>query len=412
MKAPILLSVLFPAAVIAGEPAPISAINAFGVDLFHQVAKPEANALISPYSIETALAMTCAGADGVTREEMIRVLHLPKDEAEADRAFAQLRKDLEGIGNRSAEAAKKMEKYGKTDPVILTVANRLFGQSGYEFRPPFLQTVKDYYAAPLETMDFHHDASGATKHINDWVEEQTRKRISNLIPQGALGKDTRLVLVNAIYLKAPWMKPFSESATRPASFHLANGAIADVPTMTTGVSAGYAKKDGFTALTLSYRDADIQFLILLPDKVDGLAALEKDLTESTLSDCAKLPQQEVLISLPKFKLEPPTILLGTELRALGMKTAFDVPPRSANFDRMAPRRADEYLYISEVFHKTFLSLDEEGTEAAAATAVAMLGGAAPIQQRTEVHVDHPFLFAIQHRPTGACLFLGHVVDPR
>ena len=280
-----------------------------------------------------------------------------------------------------------------------------------DFWAEVLALVRDNYDAPFEPLDFVKNPLDATKHINVWVEDQTRQRIRDLIPNGALDRLTRLVLVNAIYLKAPWADEFSESATVPRPFHVMGGEPVDVPTMTGTRHVGYAKRGGFSIVTIPYRGLDIQFLILLPDQVNGLAALEGKLTAGLLSECANLSGQEVILFLPKFRLEPPLMTLGKQLQALGMRTAFDQPRGSANFDRMAPRRAGEYLYISKVFHKTFLRLDEKGTEAAAATAVAVRAARAS-ERPIEVRIDHPFLFAIQHRPSGACLFLGRVTDPR
>jgi len=178
-------------------------------------------------------------------------------------------------------------------------------------------------------------------------------------------------------------------------------------------SFGYTKTNGVTVVSVPYKGNDLQFLIILPDEINGLAKVEAGLTAEKLATWASLPNQQVKLFLPKFKMQPPTLPLGAALQKLGMTTAFDVPPGSANFDRMAPRKPDDYLYISEVFHKTFISVDEKGTEAAAATAVVMMNKLAmqPLAP-VEVKADHPFLFAIQHRRTGTCLFLGHVVDPR
>ncbi|MEY2467230.1 MAG: hypothetical protein QOD03_1751 [Verrucomicrobiota bacterium] len=420
MKFSILLLLILPttASLFAAEPTSTAATasNALGVDLLHKTARPDANALISPYSIQSALAMTYAGADGATREEMMAVLHYPTNDTELHHSFTTLQKELDGIMQRSAEAAEEMKRYGATnDPITLTVANRLFGQQGYEFRSAFLSLVKENYGAPLEPMDFRKDAAGATKHINDWVEQQTRQRIRNLIPDGALSRITRLVLVNAIYLKAPWAEKFHEEATKRQPFHIDGGATVNVPTIMEQQKLSYAKRDGFSVVVIPYSDWNIQFVILLPDKTNGLAALENKLNPGLLAQCANLPSREIILYLPKFKLEPPMIPLSKQLQELGMKTAFDKPQGSANFDRMAPRRLDDYLYISEVFHKTFLNLDENGTEATAATAVMMddaTGIPSPKPKPIEVHVDHPFIFAIQHRPSGACLFLGRVTDPR
>jgi len=178
---------------------------------------------------------------------------------------------------------------------------------------------------------------------------------------------------------------------------------------------GYSQRDGFSVVTIPYTGDEVQLLVLLPDKTNGLAALEAKLTPKLLASCANPDLGEVLLHLPKFRIEPPLFRLSKVLQALGMKSAFDQPRGSANFERMAPRKPNDYLCVSEVFHKTFLALDERGTEAAAATAVAMMRAtAAMIEQPkpVEVRVDHPFLFAVQHRASGACLFLGRVTDPR
>jgi serpin B len=291
----------------------------------------------------------------------------------------------------------------------------MFGEQSYEFRALFLSLVKDTYGAPLQTVDFTRNAAAAIQQINRWVEQQTHERIRDLIPPDGVNDETRLVLVNAIYLKAPWAEEFPASATKPAGFHVKGGQSQDVPTMARQGQFGYTQGDGFSAVTLPYSGGDIQFLILLPDAVNGLATLEAKATADLLASCANPPRSDMILHLPKFKIEPPLFKLGKVLQSLGMRSAFDLPKGSANFDRMALRKPEDYLFISEVFHKTFLTLDEKGTEAAAATAVAMMRAAAmvgPKPKPVEVRVDHPFLFAVQHRPSGACLFLGRVTDPR
>jgi serpin B len=417
MRAPLLVLLLAAAPALAADPTSTAAtaINALGIDLIHSAGQPGANFLVSPYSVQTGLAMTYAGADGATREEMARVLHFPKDDAEVHRSFAALRKSLDELTQQSAERAAQMKDYGANfDHAVLSIANRLYGQAGYAFRAPFLAVVKDNYDAPFEPMDFVKDAAGATQRINGWAQETTRERIRELIPTGVLNGRTRLVLVDAVYLKAPWADEFLQGATRLRPFHLAGGAAADVPTMTHKRSVGYAKRDGFSVIAIPYRDQDLQFLILLPDQVNGLPALEAQLRPRLLAELAQAPyRMGVILLLPKFKLEPPLLALRTELQSLGMRSAFDQPSGSANFERMAPRRADDYLYLAEVFHRAFLEIDERGTEAAAASSAIMatLGMHREDPNIIEVRVDHPFVFAIQHRASGACLFLGRFVDP-
>jgi serpin B len=265
----------------------------------------------------------------------------------------------------------------------------------------------------MSQLDFRKAPEPARQEINHWVEERTHQRIRDLVPMGALTADTRLVLVNAVYFKAPWEHEFYAEDTRPAPFHVNGGEAKPVPTMNHQAHRGFAQRQGFRAVGIPYTGGDVQFLVLVPDKVDGLADVEKGLTAETLAELAKMKSEDVILHLPKFRIEGPTVELSDGLMALGMKSAFDQPKRSADFNRMAPRKPDDYLYISKVLHKTFLALDEKGTEAAAATAVAMAaaGAAAPQARPVEVKVDRPFLFAIQHVPSGACLFLGPVNDP-
>ena len=397
----------------ADDPAVAAqAVNALGLDLLAKGTEANSNALLSPYSIQSAMAMAYAGADGDTRTQMAKVLHYPQDEAALHQSFAALQGTLE----QCVIAASKLGIVlrGPGDPLVLTMANRLYGQQGYEFRQPFLDVVKDNYSAPLETMDFINNSEKERGKINDWVEKQTHKRICELIPSGGVDRDTRLVLVNGIYMKALWFQPFRSEDTKPRPFHVKDGDSMKVLTMFRNGEAGYAKRESYQVITIPYSPDDLQLLVLLPDTGDGLPTLEAKLTPEILQSCSKLDTRELELYLPKFKLDPPLFKLGKVLRSLGMTRAFDEPKGTANFDRMALRKPDDYLRISEVFHKTFLALDESGTEAAAATvasaACADVGGDPP--KPIEVRVDRPFLFAIQHRPSGACLFMGRVTDPR
>jgi serpin B len=391
------------------------ATNAFAVDLHRKLATGNDNLCISPFSIESALGMTFAGADGDTRTEMARVLHFPSDANTVAASFGSLQHSLEEMSAKTAELAKKSREFGgPTEPITLNIANRLFAQKDYDFRQNFLSLVKQNYGAAFEPLDFVADPRAATQHINKWVADQTRDKILDLIPADALNKLTRLVLANALYLKAPWADPFSDKTTQPEPFHVRGGTPVNVPMMRKIARFGYAKREGFTAVTLSYAGDELQFLVLLPDEVNGLRALESKLSADVLAECTKLQTQDVDLHLPKFKLEPPTIALAESLQALGMKSAFDIPQGSANFDKMAPRKPNDYLYISNVFHKTFIAVDEKGTEAAAATAVVMMRATAmrgPKPPPIEVKIDRPFIYAIQHVPSGVCLFLGRVMDP-
>ncbi|MBK8094224.1 MAG: serpin family protein [Verrucomicrobiaceae bacterium] len=410
-----LLSSLAVSASAATPETAAQAVNALGLDLHRQMPK-EGNVCLSPYSIQSALGMTYLGASGVTQEEMARVLHLPKDKAAIGESFAALNKALEEARENSAKEVEQSKKYGgPAEALKLSVANRLFGQKGYEFRPAFLSGVKSHFGAPMELMNFIKDHDGSRREINGWVEKQTQKRIRDLIPQRGLSADTRLVLVNALYFKAAWSDDFNEQATAPMPFH-ANGAKStiQVPTMGKQQHIQYLNGSGFQAVTLPYAGNDLHFLLIVPDDINGVSAVEKKLTPETLLACAKAEYREVILHLPKFKITPPTVPLGEVLQKMGMTTAFDKPTGSADFDAMAPKKTDDYLCISEVFHKTFIELDEKGTEAAAATAVVMMVvSAAPMEKPKpiELKADRPFLFAIQHAASGACLFFGRVSDP-
>lgn len=392
------------------------AVNQLGVDLHRQLAHGDDNLCLSPYSIQSALAMTYAGADGETKTEMARVLHFPNDGEAIHASFAALQSSFSEMSAKTARIAEQSKKKsGPSEPITLSIANHLFAQSGYDFRDPFQQLTRKFYGAPFETIDFKQNPEAARVHINKWVADQTRDKIRDLVPQGGIKELTRLVLANAIYLKAPWAWEFNDKLTNPKPFHIHGGAPVEVQTMRNRKTFGYAKRDGFAAVTLPYSGSELQFLILLPDEVTGLAKIESKLTADLLLQCAKLPVEDVDLELPKFKIAPPTIPLKDNLEALGMKTAFDDPQGSANFDRMSPRKPDRYLAISDVFHKTFIAVDEKGTEAAAATAVVMMDLTARLEKPKEpihVKVDRPFLYAIQHVPSGACLFIGRVTDPR
>ncbi len=393
--------------------AAASATNQLGVELYQQLATGDENLCLSPYSIQSALAMTFAGADGVTRTEMMRVLRYPDDGIHS--SFSALERSLDATAKNSATDVARSKKYGgPSEPIVFLVANRLFSQAAFTLHEPFCALVTKFYGAAFEPLDFRGNAEGARQHINKWVTDQTRDRIRDLIPTKGVDASARLILANAIYLKAPWASEFSDALTKPRPFHARGGSAVDVPTMHHHHQFGYARRGGFIAVALPYVGSELQFLILLPDQSSGLAALETKLTADTLAQCAALESRDIELDLPKFKFAPPTIPLSAQLRTLGLNTVFDQPPGSANFDRMAPRQSDNYLYVSEVFHKTFIAVDEKGTEAAAATAVAMLAGSAMIKRPEPVivKVDRPFLYAIQHRPSGSCLFLGRVTDPR
>lgn len=395
------------------------AINRFGLDLHRALvlAGAEENGLFSPFSIQLVMGMVYAGAAGETRVEMRRVLHYPEEEQELHEGLARLTAHLTAAAERAGKLVAEVGKWAGTSspvaPIELCVASRLFGQRGIAFLRPFLELVEQRYAAPLEELDIAAAAEEARATINRWVSESTRGKIRELVPPGALGPDTRLVLASALYLRAAWSHPFDERATKPMPFLIRGRERASVSTMVGEARYGYAKNDGFTAISLPYLAHEVQFLVLMPDAPNGLAALERELTPEVLAGCAGLSGRQVRLYLPRFELKPAAVELGELLQELGMKTAFDKPPGSADFSRMAPRTAQDYLALAKVFHGAYLQVNEEGTTAAAATAALMQTRSFSLPPKPiEVRIDRPFLFAIQETKSSACLLLGRVTDPR
>ncbi|MBK6519957.1 MAG: serpin family protein [Polyangiaceae bacterium] len=371
--------------------------NAFGFDLYKKTAKPGRNVAMSPFSVATALTMTWAGAKGDTEAQMRKVLHL-------DGAREQL----------LAEAGKTSAWLQATDrPFKLRGANRLFGDKGTRFEQPYLDDAKRAFGAPLAPLDFRGGADASRAQINRWVEERTEKRIKDLLPDGSVDELTRLVLVNAIYFLADWAQPFEKEATYAAAFATGPSSTKDAPTMHATESYKFAHKDGVKLLELPYKGDTMSMVLLLPDALDGVEALEKALTPEALKAMrAEAKVQTVQIAIPKFEIDPTdSAAFGAALAELGMPDPF--APRKADFTAIAnPPSPDERLFISEVFHKAFVKVDEKGTEAAAATAVVMAeaASAAPMPSLTFT-ADHPFLFFIVDHASSLVLFMGRVADP-
>jgi serpin B len=364
--------------------------NAFAVDLYARLKAEEGNIFFSPYSLSTALAMTYAGAAGNTAAEMARVLHFTLPPERLHPAFARLIKDVESAGD-----AKGCE---------LRIANALWGQDGFVFRKEFLQLVETNYGAPLEQVDFAHAAEAARARINDWVAEQTRDKIKDLIPPGVLGALTRLVLTNAVYFKGDWEHPFEKSATSEAPFWITRDRSVSAPMMQQTGSFRYGETELCQALELPYAGDALAMFVLLPRDRDGLPRLEGALTPEALSQwTTALRSREVAVTMPKFKLAC-QFSLADVLEKMGMSDAFST---NADFSGMTGRRD---LQVSAVIHKAFVDVNEEGTEAAAATGVVMTLTAMPAPP-VAFRADHPFLLLIQHKPSGSILFMGRVADP-
>lgn len=370
----------------------VRAINRLGFEILRAGIPAADNGALSPYSIQLATSMLYAGAEGKTRKEMATTLHYPDDERFVHETFANLNHAVQGTAHGAA--------------INLSLVNRLYAQTGCSFRPAFLTLLDTGYHAPLVQVDFLKGPGQVARDINAWIDEQTQHRIHELVGPSVLDATTRLAIVNAIYLKAAWRHVFSSDATRPQRFIVRDQEAVAVPTMTTQAEFGYWKRARFSVIALPYKNDDLQFLIFLPERTFSLLDLESLLTTADLSNLRHSPTAHLILHLPKLKIGPPPLSLAKTLSALGMKSAFE--PREADFRRMESSRD---LYLSTIIHKTSLAIDEEGTEATVASYADFALPAAP-PPPIEVRVDRPFLFAIQHMPTGALLFLGRVTDPR
>ena len=371
----------------------VRAINTLGFDILRAAYPAESNAVLSPYSIEVASAMAYAGAEGKTRKEMATTLHYPSDDALVHTSLAEL-----------ADALEQMTEHGQ---VTLTLTNQLYAAKGHSFRESFLELLKKTYRSSLVSADFVKGADRVIQGIDTTGAKQTGRSSPDPIAPVPLGDSNALEIVNDVYLKATWLNVFPKQATKPQPFAARNRQFVDVPTMTVQANFGYWKRVTFSVIALPYSDGYLQFLIFLPERGVSLQNLERTLTTADLAKLTHCPEASLILYLPKFKLEPATLSLGETLSRLGLKSAFI--PGEADFRRMDSGRE---LFISRVLHKAFLALDEEGTEAAATTVFDFADGLKVPRPPVEVHVDRPFLFAVQHIPSGAFLFIGRVTDPR
>jgi serpin B len=368
----------------------VKASNQFGFDLCARLRQQhKGNLSISPFSLMTGLAMVYNGAQGQTLAEMAHVLHLPPRPEGAEPGLKEL---LAGVASPPAEGREGYQ---------LVLANRLWGQRGYAFSPAFLKTTADVFHARLGLVDFQAHSEAARREINSWVEETTGDRIRDFLSEDAIDSQTRLVLTNAVDFRALWEEPFPEKFTRTAPFHLTRDKQVRVPMMSQLAEFGYAATDGVRILELPYKGGEASMLVLLPDAVDGLEGLEKQLSAARLESWRKLLQtEEVTVFLPRFTVKA-NLNLSQALVALGMRQAFS---DRADFSGMT-NQSD--LKLSEVAHAAVVIVNEAGTEASAATGSIMPGRMLPVTFRA----DHPFLFVIVHKRTGAVLFMGRVVQP-
>lgn len=373
-------------------------VSRFSVSMYGQLRAEPGNLFFSPYSISAALAMTREGARGETAAELDRALAFPRALTAAQRDLAQALRPRE-VDEWSEGERRKVPAYE------LNVANALWGQEGLAFLPEFTAILEQHYGAPLQRIDFRR-SDEARQRINAWVEEQTRARIKDIVPAGLPTPDTRLALANAIHFKASWDEPFQEQRTTDAPFHTAAGDVT-AKLMRRVAHLRYAEDDAVQVVSLPYRGRDTSMLVVLPRQRDGLAAVEGALTAERLAGwLAASKSVKVDVQLPRFEVTH-AFDAAQALGELGARRAFDA--KQADFSGML---ATEPLFIGVVLHKAFVAVDEKGTEAAAATVVAMRAGSAPRPEQPVAFVaDHPFLFMIRHEPTGAVLFMGRLADP-
>jgi len=370
--------------------------TAFALDLYHQVRRQEDNLFYSPYSISAALAMTYAGAAGQTSSEMADTMHFSLDQARLHPAMNAL--DLALVGTTGTENKKDDSKFQ------LNLVNALWGQEGYTFRPEFLDILAEHYGAGLRTGDFAANPEKSRKTINDWVSDETKKKIQDLVPEGVINSLTRLVLVNAIYFDGSWMLPFKESDTVEEDFFPLEGIPEKTEMMHQKESFLYAAGDNYQAVTLPYQDTSLSMLILLPAKGE-FKQFEEAFTPELLSEIiGNMRVNRVDLRLPKFHLEH-QLLLAKTLAKMGMPQAFSM---EADFSAMDGTKD---LYLQDVIHKAFVDVDEAGTEAAAATAAIVgLKSLPPQRDAVEMRVDRPFIFMIRDSTNGTILFMGRVAS--
>jgi serpin B len=353
------------------------------------------NTVFSPFSIIQAFALAAPGARGTTLSGIEQAMSFPLPQERLNTALNKLDLLL------TSEATGSITSAGDQLP-ILRNANAIWGQEGFTILPAYLDTLAVNYGAGMHLVDFINATEDARTAINGWVERQTHNRIQDLIPEKGVDVSTRVVLTNAVWFKANWASQFLASTTSNQSFFNQNGSSSTVPFMHHTFAAPYAQADGCRAVDIPYAGNKLSMLVVMPD-LGTFDAFLSSLTTTVLGDITNhLSAQEIDLSMPKFTFTKDASM-GSILRSLGMTDAFNFGV--ADFSGID---GDHDLYISEVFHKAFISVDEHGTEAAAATAIVVAAGAAPAQPLL-LTIDHPFIFFIRERQTGLILFMGKVI---
>ena len=379
---------------VSGETGSVvDANNKFAIDMYSELKSEEGNIFFSPFSISTALAMTYEGAKGETAEQMKQVFYFPENNSEMRSQYLVLNSQINS----------------KSDSFQLSTANALWAQKDYPFLSEYLNTVETYYGGKATELDFVGNTEGSRQTINAWVEEKTNNKIKDLIPVDALTTLTRLVLTNAVYFKGTWFYQFDTEATQEDYFKLDNEEYVKVQMMNIDdeeIKFNYTENDDIQMLELPYDGDKLSMLLILPE--NNMQNLESKLTLENLNKWKQdLEEQRVKVFIPKFKLET-DYSLKEPLMGMGMPLAFG---GRADFSGMT---GNPDLFIVKVLHKAFVEVNEEGTEAAAATAVIMAKAVVQTEPKPQIPVfraDHPFVFIIQQKDSGNILFIGRVSDP-
>jgi serpin B len=378
--------------------SPAVDLNAFALALYETIRARSGNLFFSTFSLRIALAMSYAGARGETAAQMREALCVSIPEEDFLSACAEM---MHSLGSAESEESE------------LAVANSLWSQTGAPLESAYLDRIARHFGGGVNAVDFRGAREAARVLINRWVEERTRDKILEIIPPDVLSADTRLALVNAIYFKATWAVPFDKALTRHQPFFLEDGGVVQTPLMIQSTKMGYLKGPDFQAVTLAYRGG-LSMIVLLPDQKKGLRDLEARLSAALIRDCLHREDTcRVALILPRFKISWGTVDLCKNLKQLGMRLAFEINRADfSGINGLAPPH-EESLYVSAVLHKAFVEVNEQGTEAAAASVVSTMLGAPNFNPPPlpVVRADHPFLFAICDRRSGAVIFMGRVVDP-
>jgi serpin B len=373
--------------------AAAQAVNAFAVDVYKKIRQPNGNLIFSPYSVSTCLSMAYAGARGRTESQMAKALHFSLQQGQMNVALGAL--------NSQILAA------GKDKTVELNVANALWLEKSFPLLQFYLKTVQADYQGGIKQLDFLHGPDAARNTINKWVEEQTKDKIKDLLAPEMVGSDTRLVLTNAIYFKGTWQTVFMKSATQEQPFTLLDGTEIRTPMMWRTSGYGYWEKEDLQALEMPYKGRDLSMMVLLPSKRTRFEDFERSITPEKLKQwVGSFVEREVKVILPKFKITS-QCRLRKPLTGLGMTDAFSA---GADFSAITSKKP---FFIGEAVHKAFVEVNEEGTEAAAATAILAPRSKPPTELPAIpiFRADHPFLFLILHKPSNCILFMGRVTKP-